>query len=416
MPGTTLNPIPGRKVEKMKKFTWIIYPFLIVLMGCSGSDSNKDDPETPALKTGIFLDSAVVNIGFSTATQSGSTNEKGEFTYEEGETVTFSIGDLKFSSVKADTVITPLSLAGATTITDKKATNIARLLQSLDKDGNSDNGIDIPDEAASVATAINFDVDISTFENDPSVIDLVSRSGSINATLISATAAQAHVVATLEKLVPVVGAWRSTNGAGFSYLVMFADNTFLYAENDPAAQAPENGLEVGTYSYDANSGDITFTVTYDDNAPGADSGIGDIGTPAVFPASLSKGNNTLTLANGALVLSKADFTSISSTVGIWRATNGAGFSYLVMFADNTFLYAENDPAAQAPENGLEVGTYSYDANSGDITFTITYDDNAPGSDSGIGDSGGPVVMPSSLSNGNKTLSLAGGALVLSKVF
>lgn len=44
---------------------------------------------------------------------------------------------------------------------------------------------------------------------------------------------------------------------------------------------------------------------YDDNDPGNDSGVGDIGTAVITDVLLSNGNNTLTIANGTLVLSKA---------------------------------------------------------------------------------------------------------------
>jgi len=41
---------------------------------------------------GIFLDSPVQGLEYQTRTQSGITNEKGEFNYLEGETVTFLVG------------------------------------------------------------------------------------------------------------------------------------------------------------------------------------------------------------------------------------------------------------------------------------------------------------------------------------
>lgn len=83
--------------------------------------------------------------------------------------------------------------------------------------------------------------------------------------------------------------------------------------------------------------------------------------------------------------------------------------------NNTFVYAENDLAAVAPENGLEVGTYTYNAGTGAITFNIDYDDNDPGNGSGVGDIGISVTTGSTLSNGSNTLSILGGALVLTKI-
>jgi len=379
--------------------------------GCN--DSDNGDPQA-TLNTGIFIDSPVANLSYQTETQSGTTNSNGEFTYQDGETITFSIGALEFPVVTAADIITPITLAGSTSVTDQKATNIARLLQSLDQDGNPDNGIAIPTNSANIASSVNFDLDSTSFENNSAVINLIANSGSSNTTLVAATAAQEHVTSTLDNL--ITGVWRTKVGAGFIYLVTFKDNTFLYAESDLIPKfTEEDGLEVGTYNYESNSESITFNITYDDNAPGEDSGIGDIGVPVVISAKLADGNNTLNLGDGTILLSSVNFSSSLEIAGTWRSTNGAGFSYLVMFADKTFLYAENDLTVTTNgENGLEVGTYTYDSNSGNITFNIVYDDNAPGQDSGVGDIGTPVVMDAVLSNENNTLTIAGGAVILSK--
>jgi hypothetical protein len=214
------------------------------------------------------------------------------------------------------------------------------------------------------------------------------------------------------------GVWQLTSGAAFNYLVLFEDNTFLYAENDLTVSEPEeNGLEVGTYSHNAETGDLSFNVSYDDNDPGNDSGVGDIGVPVTYDAVVSNEGSTLSLAGGALVLSAAIADSSSPITGAWSKVSGIEFNYLLLFADNTFLYAENDLDAESPEeNGLEVGTYSYNADSGNITFNITYDDNDPGNDSGVGDIGTPVVIDAVLSNENMTLSIASGELVLTREF
>ncbi|MDH3326968.1 MAG: hypothetical protein OEM38_09665 [Gammaproteobacteria bacterium] len=396
----------------MKKiFIGVIYVLSIMQTGCN--DSDNGDPQA-TLNTGIFIDSPVANLSYQTETQSGTTNSNGEFTYQDGETITFSIGALEFPVVTAADIITPITLAGSTSVTDQKATNIARLLQSLDQDGNPDNGIAIPTNSANIASSVNFDLDSTSFENNSAVINLIANSGSSNTTLVAATAAQEHVTSTLDNL--ITGVWRTKVGAGFIYLVTFKDNTFLYAESDLIPKfTEEDGLEVGTYNYESNSESITFNITYDDNAPGEDSGIGDIGVPVVISAKLADGNNTLNLGDGTILLSSVNFSSSLEIAGTWRSTNGAGFSYLVMFADKTFLYAENDLTVTTNgENGLEVGTYTYDSNSGNITFNIVYDDNAPGQDSGVGDIGTPVVMDAVLSNENNTLTIAGGAVILSK--
>ena len=403
----------------------IVLVSTVLMSACGGGGSSSGDstsssgtPPAANTKTGVLLDSAVSNIHYQTETQSGTTNANGEFTFQDGETVTFSIGSLTFPATPAGTVVTPVSIAGASAVSDPQASNIARLLQSLDEDGNPANGISIPAAAATVAAPVDFNVDAATFEGNSMVINLVANSGSSNTTLVSATDAEAHVSATLDGLSNgIIGTWRITNGDEFSYLVLLNDNTFLYAENDPTVQAPQNGVELGTYTFDPNTGKITLTILYDDNAPGTDSGAGDIGTPAVFDLALSAGNTVLSVTNAGLDFDAVDFAGASSAlVGAWTiydSTTGE-FEYLVLMPDGTFLYAENDPTVQAPQNGLEVGTYTVDSNAGTATFTITYDDNAPGADSGIGDIGTPATIDFSLSNSNNTLTAAGGTLVFAR--
>jgi hypothetical protein len=212
----------------------------------------------------------------------------------------------------------------------------------------------------------------------------------------------------------VVGVWSNVNGEEFSYLTLLSDNTFIYAENDLTVQSDkENGLEVGSYFYDSDADNIKFNVIYDDNDPGNDSGVGDIGSQVSLKLNIS--NSKLSLEDGELIFDSEDLNaSTSPVVGVWSNVDGTEFSYLTLLANNKFIYAENDLDIQSTEeNGLEVGTYSYDSSTNKITFNIVYDDNDPGNDSGVGNSGSPVVSTIILSNGNNTLSIAG--LELAKV-
>ncbi|WP_323756518.1 hypothetical protein [Roseivirga sp.] len=216
------------------------------------------------------------------------------------------------------------------------------------------------------------------------------------------------------EVVSVVAIWGNQNGEEFAYLTLLSNNTFLYAENDlSVSSSQENGLELGTYSYNSSKEEITFNIAYDDNAPGDGSGIGDIGTPVTFNASVLEGSTRLSLADGDLILDKIELTATSPVIGVWGVENGDEFSYLMLLSDNTFLYAENDlTVTSSAENGLEVGTFAYDPSKEELIFDIEYDDNAPGEDSGVGDTGASITLDAVLSNDNNTLTVAG--LVLSK--
>ena len=166
---------------------------ILVISAC-GSDSPEDKPLNN-YKVGILIDSPVINIDYSTASQSTlQTNNKGEFTYLEGESVTFSIGDLVFPAVVAKSVITPLDMANSINEINDEAVNILRLLQTLDSDGDPANGIEITDTAKALATQFSFDLTQNEFANLPQLIELISNAGqdfSVNE-LISSTAAQIH--------------------------------------------------------------------------------------------------------------------------------------------------------------------------------------------------------------------------------
>ena len=392
-----------------KIFIGQLFLTLLVMSACGGgSDSVVSSSSTSqgstVILTGVVVDSPVSNLSYKTATQSGTTNANGEFSYVEGETVTFSIGALNFPSVMATDAVTPLQMAGSISPYNEVATNIAILLQSLDDNGNPADGIHIPATAVSVAAAINFNVPTATFQNNAVVTNMVANSGSTNTTLVTPAQAQAHLASSLAALNPVQGVWKILLGGGkFQYLVLFTDHTFFYGENDGVVP---DGFEAGTYAYDSTAGNITFHLTYDDNGPGQDSGIGNIGTPVVASATLNPTANTLSLLNGALVFN-ADplLNGTAPVVGLWRSAS-AFQEYLVLFADGTFMYAENGPNPQ-PENGMEAGTYTYNATTSEITFNLTYDDNAPGANSGVGDIGTPVVVPVVLSNGGNAMKLAG---------
>ena len=149
-------------------------------------------PVPPAPPSGIFVDSAVVGFRFATATYNGSTDQNGTFNYAEGESVTFSIGDIDFPTVAAASVLSPFDLADTDDTSDPALVNMARLLQTLDTDGDVDNGITISEDAHTFAAGMSLDFASATFDAD--VANLIANSGTVNAMLVDANAAITHLV------------------------------------------------------------------------------------------------------------------------------------------------------------------------------------------------------------------------------
>jgi len=161
--------------------------------GGGGGGSTGTGTSSSTVNTGSLIDSNVAGMNYRTATQSGTTSALGEYMYLTGELVTFSIGGFDFPPVTAKGVVTPLDLANSKSMYDRGVVNIARLLQTLDDNGDPADGITIgltAHDAAETLLAINFSDDMS-FETD--VASLVTNSGSSNISLISSSAALDHL-------------------------------------------------------------------------------------------------------------------------------------------------------------------------------------------------------------------------------
>lgn len=191
---------------KRKQFTYLkllllIVSFIGVLGACNspGNDDDDDDdsadPINVTVKEGVFLDSAVQGISYVSGNQSGVTDANGTFLYDEGASVRFSIGGILLGESSSQGVITPIDLVdGATDATDTTVTNIAQFLQTLDSDGDANNGITIPANIATAAEGQTLDFTATDF--DSTAASVLSDIG-VSASLVSESTAQTHLQGTL---------------------------------------------------------------------------------------------------------------------------------------------------------------------------------------------------------------------------
>ncbi|MFH0768196.1 MAG: CocE/NonD family hydrolase, partial [Chloroflexota bacterium] len=142
--------------------------------------------EKGSKETGVFYDSPVQGLIFKTETESGRTNEKGEFTYRVGDTVTFSIEGIILGSCLGKEMVTPADLvpeaAGfVANIINQKVSNMSRFLQSLDEDGDVEDGITISTKTRRVVNKykgkINFEQSEEDFSTDTNVVALFKELG-----------------------------------------------------------------------------------------------------------------------------------------------------------------------------------------------------------------------------------------------
>ena len=120
----------------------------LALSACGGGggggdgDTNTGDNGDSAL-TGQFIDSAVANMNYEAESYSGITDAQGTFIYKEGELITFRLGEAFIGHAYGAPLLTPYDLLGET-FNNVDPLAVALLLQSVDKDGNPENGIVLP--------------------------------------------------------------------------------------------------------------------------------------------------------------------------------------------------------------------------------------------------------------------------------
>jgi beta-glucanase (GH16 family) len=172
------------------------------LFACGGGGGGSSGVVAASISTssstGIFLDSAVQGLHYDTATQHGDTDASGRFQYLPGESIAFSIGNIRLASTPAKSVVTPLDLAVTTNPSDQRVTNMLVLLQSLDADGNTSNGITIPPTAAAMApTGINFNVASTVFRANAALTSFLANAVASNRVLVTDADARLHFQSSL---------------------------------------------------------------------------------------------------------------------------------------------------------------------------------------------------------------------------
>ncbi len=180
---------------------WMCFPSFLycVLLASACGDKpweDDDDPEVSSVlyRQGIFLDGAVSGLDYLSETHSGITDANGKFVYSLREEVSFFIGGIELGSAAGAEILSPLNMVpGAHSIEHPSISNMIRFLQTLDKDADPSNGIEISASIRSAAEniAINFHQLVAEFEADQNVIDFIAANTSSGA-LVTAEAARTH--------------------------------------------------------------------------------------------------------------------------------------------------------------------------------------------------------------------------------
>ena len=154
--------------------------------------------DTADVATGVFA-GPICGLKYQTPTMTGLTNARGEFRYRTTEAVTFLVGGVVLGTTKGAPRVNLAQLVNRVAgkidkLHDPLVTNLARLVQTLDQDGDVESGVTIApvvhqllertvlnfnqttgdrDEAAEVVGEGEAKAGAGSFAHDPAVVALL---------------------------------------------------------------------------------------------------------------------------------------------------------------------------------------------------------------------------------------------------
>ncbi len=293
----------------------------VVASSTQAAQSSTATNPNPTPVVGVFVDAFVAGIGYRTQTQSGVTNARGEFNYLPGETVTFFIGDLVFPPVPAKGTVTPLDMAQTLNPAAPVVLNIARLLQSLDTDGNPANGITISPTAAQSAAPVDFNLGLTQFAALPAVTNLVANSGSVNTSVVSVQQALTHLRDTLVVIgVPIEESSSSASQSSAPVVVPGSSSSQSSAPVVlPSSSSSQSSVPVVVPASSSSQGSVPVVVPVSSSSQSS--------VPVVVPNSSSSQSSTAVVvpttssaSSIAVVISSSSQSSVAPSA--FDAANG----------------------------------------------------------------------------------------------
>ncbi len=165
--------------------TSVVMGAMFLFSGCGSSDT----PDTSSVPTGTayYIDSAVSGVNYTCGSTEGITGSEGEFTFEIGGSCTFYLGDIELRAVDAGLLVDGESVY-------ETDVEIARTLQSLDSDGDPNNGITIDTELVAAIAAAGITELPDTVAEMDELLAVIEAAGG---TVLSEDDAMEHLLTTL---------------------------------------------------------------------------------------------------------------------------------------------------------------------------------------------------------------------------
>ena len=175
--------------RKIPYLTILITALSLILFGCGGGGSSTVDDGTPAIGTAYYVDSAVSGIDYVCGSQEGVTGENGDFTFEVGQSCTFYLGAIPLRDIVAD------DLQDGSTVQETDV-NVARILQTLDADGDPTNGITISAEIVDALTTNGITQLPDTEEEYDTMVATLTEAG-VAVTNVEESDAESHLISSI---------------------------------------------------------------------------------------------------------------------------------------------------------------------------------------------------------------------------
>lgn len=319
--------IKGNMMRNSGLFTTtaVAASFALLMTACGGGGSSSSR-SVDTSEIGVFTDGPVSGVAYKTETRSGVTNASGEFRFFPGETVTFTIGDVDLPSVAATGRITPLDMGTVTNgELSNEVINILRLLQTLDEDGDPDNGIQIP-KGSLIGVAPDFSADPAQFEMQ------------VGLPLISEAEAKEHFFDSEKASLRKSWVYEETDGS-INVLTFISDNEYIIAHSnaDNVSQIAASA-EYGTYTLDPLTGEFEVAVMEESDCSG---GFDESSWTLRF-----QGADLVLTPQGSDDEAAIRFLPVESAtnplIGAWLVTEAPGrFNVLTFLDENRYVVAHN---------------------------------------------------------------------------
>jgi hypothetical protein len=176
---------------------------LPILFACGGGGGSTT-PSSPPTATGRFIDAPVEGLRYVSGGISGVTGPNGEFTYEVGRPVIFSVGGVKVGQAQGADIITPIELVKTanpgTTVTVATPAVVQIVQFLLTASSSTAAGIRIDQAVAAACTSQDIDLATASAPRFTSMINQIAAAAG-NRPVTRATDAQDHFTATMAGLV-----------------------------------------------------------------------------------------------------------------------------------------------------------------------------------------------------------------------